>query len=145
MTRTILQLLTATTGSVGFGLVFHVKEKYLPAIAVDGFLSWFVYILCRDIGGMDLFFCMLLASLVVDLFAEVLARYYRAPSTTFFVPGVITLIPGSTLYYCMRSVVESNVPVALRYGWETFLSALGIAAGMSISWTLCYLMRKLKR
>ncbi len=78
------------------------------------------------------------------LYAEILARSCRSTSTSFFVTSVIPLIPGSTLYYCMRSVVEGNLHQAWNYGRDTFLYALGIAAGMSIAWAICDFLRKIR-
>ena len=48
------------------------------------------------------------------------------------------------LYYCMRSVVEGNLHQAWNYGRDTFLYALGIAAGMSIAWAICDFLRKIR-
>ena len=42
---TIIQLITGAIGSVGFGILFHMKKKYLPLAAVGGFLSWLVFLL----------------------------------------------------------------------------------------------------
>ena len=66
-------------------------------------------------------------------------------STSFFVTSVIPLIPGSTLYYCMNSIVEGNTVRALEYGRDTFLFAFGIAAGMSIAWSICYFLRSVRK
>lgn len=111
----IVQLFTGAAGSVAFGILFHMKKKHLP-----------------------------LAAFGIDLYAEILARSCRSTSTSFFVTSVIPLIPGSTLYYCMRSVVEGNLHQAWNYGRDTFLYALGIAAGMSIAWAICDFLRKIR-
>ena len=44
----MIQLITGAIGSVGFGILFHIKKKYLPLAAVGGFLSWLVYS-CLDL------------------------------------------------------------------------------------------------
>ena len=140
----IMQLITGAIGSVGFGILFHMKRKYLPLAAVGGFLGWFLFLVCREWWG-GVFFPTLASGFGVDLYAEILARTCRETSTSFFVTSVIPLIPGSTLYYCMRSIVEGNLNQAWSYGRDTFLYALGIAAGMSIAWALCDFSRKIQR
>ena len=80
-----------------------------------------------------------------DVYAEILARICKETSTSFFVTSVIPLIPGSTLYYCMNSIVEGNTVRALEYGRDTFLFAFGIAAGMSIAWSICYFLRSVRK
>ena len=141
---TIIQLITGAIGSVGFGILFHIKKKYLPLAAVGGFLSWLVFLLGKEFWG-NVFLPTLLAGFVTDVYAEILARICKETSTSFFVTSVIPLIPGSTLYYCMNSIVEGNTVQALEYGRDTFLFAFGIAAGMSIAWAICYFFRSIKK
>lgn len=47
----IIQLITGAIGSVGFGILFHIKKKYLPLAAVGGFLSWLVFLLGKEFWG----------------------------------------------------------------------------------------------
>ena len=139
-TQNMIQLITGALGSVSFGILFHIKNKYLPLAAIGGFLSWLVFLFARGIWG-NVFLPSLLVGFIVDVYAEILARVCKETSTSFFVTSVIPLIPGSTLYYCMNSIVKGNTMQALAYGRDTFLFAFGIAAGMSIAWTICYFFR----
>ena len=101
-TTIVIQLITGALGSVGFGILFHMKKKYLPLAAAGGFISWMVFLLGKGLWG-NVFLPSLLAGFIVDVYAEILARICKATSTSFFVTSVIPLIPGSTLYYCMNS------------------------------------------
>ena len=141
---TIMQLITGAIGSMGFGILFHMKKKYLPLAAAGGFLSWLVFLLGNGFWG-NIFLPTLLAGFLADVYAEILARLCKETSTSFFVTSVIPLIPGSTLYYCMNSIVEGNTSQALGYGRDTFLFAFGIAAGMSIAWSICYFLRSVRK
>ena len=143
ITTTVIQLITGAVGSVAFGILFRIKNKYLPLAAAGGFLSWLVFLFGKGMWG-NVFLPALLAGFIVDVYAEILARVCKETSTSFFVTSVIPLIPGSTLYYCMSSVVEGNTMKALEYGRDTFLFAFGIAAGMSIAWAICYFLRSVK-
>ena len=69
---TIIQLITGAIGSVGFGILFHIKKKYLPLAAVGGFLSWLVFLLGKEFWG-NVFLPTLLAGFVTDV--DVQARY----------------------------------------------------------------------
>ena len=119
------------------------KTKYLSLAAAGGFFSWLVFLFGKGLWG-NVFLPALLAGFIVDVYAEILARVCKETSTSFFVTSVIPLIPGSTLYYCMSSIVEGNTIQALEYGRDTFLFAFGIAAGMSIAWAICYFLRSVK-
>lgn len=144
MSTALIQLITGALGSVGFGILFHMKYKYLPLAAVGGFLSWLAFLFGKDLWG-SVFLPALFAGFLVDVYAEILARICKETSTTFFVTSVIPLIPGSTLYYCMSSILGGDLIRALEYGRDTFLFAFGIAAGMSIGWAICYFFRTIKK
>ena len=53
----MIQLITGAIGSVGFGILFHIKKKYLPLAAVGGFLSWLVFLLGKEFWGNDGWLC----------------------------------------------------------------------------------------
>ena len=144
METMIIQLLTGALGAVGFGLIFHIRKRYLPAAALGGMLGWFIYLLLMH-NGNHVFVSTLVASFCVAIYAEILARVYGAPSTLFFVTSAIPLIPGSTLYYSMSALAEGDIKQAQMYGSKTFLFALGIAGGMAIAWCICDLTRKIKK
>jgi uncharacterized membrane protein YjjB (DUF3815 family) len=139
-----MQLITGAVGSVGFGIIFHMKNKYLPLAFIGGIISWMVFLIGKEIWG-TVFLPSLLAGLAADIYAEILARICKATSTAFFVTSVIPLIPGSTLYYCMNSIIEGNSMQAIEYGRDTFLVAFAIAAGMSIAWEICYFIRRIRK
>lgn len=45
MMQMIIQLLSGALGSIGFGLLFHLNRRYLPAAGVGGLLAWLAYLL----------------------------------------------------------------------------------------------------
>ena len=92
-TTIVIQLITGALGSVGFGILFHMKKKYLPLAAAGGFISWMVFLLGKGLWG-NVFLPSLLAGFIVDVYAEILARICKETSTSFFVTSVIPLIPG---------------------------------------------------
>ena len=135
MIQVFSQLLSAALGSVGFGLIFNLNRRYLPAAGVGGLLAWLAYLLAANTLH-SVFLANLLAGFCAALYAEILARCCNAPSTPFFITAAIPLIPGSTLYYCMNAVVSNDLSAAGHFGEQTFLAALGIAGGMAIAWCL---------
>ena len=73
MMQVLSQLLSAALGSVGFGLIFNLNRRYLPAAAVGGFLAWLAYLLA-DHALSSAFLANLLAGFCAALYAEILAR-----------------------------------------------------------------------
>ena len=143
LTREILfELVTAFLGSAGFAILFHLRKQLMIFASMGGFLTWLIYLICVPyvIGG---FLPSFLAASCGALYAEVMARTLKTPSTPFFVIAMIPLIPGSTLYYTMDQVVHGILTIAGIYGVRTIQCALGIGSGMSLAWALCDLSRKI--
>lgn len=138
----ILELFTAWLGSVGFCFLFHIRRERMIPASMGGLFSWGIYLLfisrCEGV-----FIPTLFASAFSALYAECLARLLKAPATIFFIPAVVPLIPGSTLYYTMSWAVQEEWEMAGHYGLLTVQYALGIAAGISLVWALCDMERKL--
>lgn len=144
MNEAFLQLITATIGTIGFAMIFHLRNRYLPFCGFGAFLGWAVYLLGIHYKN-DIFLVTFIASFAIAVYAEILARVLKAPSTPFFITSLIPLFPGSCLYYSMNSVVEGDFRTAGMYGMKTLLYAIGIAAGMSLAWALCDFIRKMKK
>lgn len=128
----IIQVFCAGIGTLGFSIFFRVRAAHLPAATLGGVLSWTCYLLVSRAGG-TIFFSTLVSALAVCLWAETMARLRKAPATVFLVPGIIPLLPGSTLYYAMDALVTKDMPTFVAKSGETFFAAVGIAGGILIA------------
>lgn len=132
----------AAIATVGFAVIYHVEIRFLPSMALGGFLCWAAYLGSEQIWS-GTFVPSLAASIVVALYAEILARVCKEPSTPFFAVSEMPLFPGGALYYSMLYAIRHDYEMAGTYGMRAFATALGIAGGMSIVWALCDLSRKI--
>lgn len=82
MIQVFSQLLSAALGSVGFGLIFNLNRRYLPAAGVGGLLAWLAYLLAANTLH-SVFLANLLAGFCAALYAEILARCCNAPLYAF--------------------------------------------------------------
>lgn len=138
------RLILGAFGSVGFGIIYNINKKYLPAIWLGGFIAWLAYVVSLRVMT-SMFMQALVSGFIVAVYAEIMARSYKAPSTIFFVASAIPLVPGKPLYECMNAIAEKNMSFALSKGIETVLFAIGIAGGMGIAWCICDSLRKIRR
>jgi len=143
MNEILTQLITAFTGSLGFAMLFHLRRRLLTCASLGGLLSWAVY-LAGEWAFNSIFIACLLASAFAALYSEILARLLKAPATVFFIPTIVPLIPGSTLYYTMSHAVQNDWPQAKAYALLTLQYTLSIAIGISFVWALFYMLRKIK-
>ena len=125
-----LPCLYGAMACLSFCFVFelHNIRHILSASAVGG-LGWLVYLLLEHHSSALRF---LLATIVVALLAELLARFYKAPATLFLIIGIIPLVPGGGMYYTMEALINRDMPLFVERGLETATAAGAMAVGCSL-------------
>ncbi len=141
MREIIIQLAAAFLGSLGFALVFGLRQRHLVYAALCGMIAWGIYLALFAWRG-SLFLANLGASLFAVACSELLAHRRKCPATVFLIPGIIPLVPGSSLYYAMNYAVTGDLAAARSYGHRTLVCALAIAAGISFASALRELRAK---
>ena len=140
----IIQLSMAFLGSAGFSLLFHLRRKYLFITSFGGMITWAVYLAVFHYCG-DVFWSCLLAAVFGAVYGELQARLQKAPSTIFFIPTVVPLIPGSNLYYTLFYIVDGKNRLAWENALKTGKYALAIAIGTAIVSTGLYMWEKCRK
>ena len=126
-----VQIVTGFLGSLGFALLYNVRGKKLVAAALGGFLSWSLFLLLGLFMDSEPI-RYLIASMSISVYAEVLARVLKTPTTTFIITALIPLIPGGSLYYTMSSAFSGNFDVFIGNAVSTLSLALALAIGVAI-------------
>lgn len=142
MKLAIIQLITSFLGSLGFAVIFNLRKKYIISASIGGFVCWGAYLL-TGLFADGVFLPTLVASAAATLYAELLARFLKVPAIVIFVSAIIPLIPGSSLFYTMSNIVSGEIALFKEYGIETILFVLGITSGISIIWSLWYMLQKI--
>jgi len=127
MNESIIQVLTASLGAAGFGLLFNVHGKKLLWIAGGGGLGWLVYLAAEAMGS-GLFWGLFLATVTVVTLSEVLSRVLKSPVILFLVPMLIPLVPGGGLYYMMDALIRGD-SAGLPARLESVAVQVGAIAG----------------
>lgn len=125
------QLWSGTIACAGFAIWFHVRGMRLLYCAIGTLLTTAVFLLVFRLLP-DLFLATLLAAVFCGLYSQIMARINKTPATIFSTVCILTLIPGSALYYAMHGIVTKNLPYAAQKGSELFLSCFGIVLGYMI-------------
>lgn len=137
------QVIYAFIVSLGFGVLFNVRDRNLFFAALGGAVGWFFYSLTLNLSSSNVL-AMLIASISISVYAEIFSRVLKNPVTLFLVCSLIPLVPGSGMYYTVFEAVKGNVDKSLNYGIETISLAGVIAVGIILVSTLSRLMQKLK-
>ena len=140
----VLQLSTAFLGSLGFALLFHVRGKKLWLGSLGGLLAWGVYLWMGCFTTQDVI-RYFVASVVLTVYAETLARIVKCPATLFLVIASIPLIPGGSLYKTMQYFMLNDLAAFSSQGLTTVLLAVSIAVGMLFPTAVFQLLRKMRQ
>ena len=122
-------IISGAIGTLGFCLFFKIRRDKLIYGCIGVLLTSLFFCICSDLG-LSVLMRNLIPTIVGTLYAEVIARIVKAPTTVFLIPAVIPLTPGGTLYYTMSAIVEGDMVKAQQQGEITLLVALGIAVGI---------------
>ena len=125
----IIQIFMGFLGSFGFAVLFNIRGKKLAAAAFGGLLSWSFYVilgLIVESESLRYFF----VSLSLSIYAEIMARIIKTPTTTFIITSLIPLVPGGSLYYTMVDAFSGSVEKFCFSAINTLKLAVSLALGV---------------
>ena len=125
----IIQILTGTLGTLGFNILFHIRGKKLVLATLGGMISWAVFLALEPVLPSEAMRYFISAA-TITVYGEILARLEKTPTTTFLVPSIIPLIPGSALYYTMNYALNKQWSQFAQQAFYTLQLALSLAVGI---------------
>ena len=137
-----LQVLMGTIGTLGFSVTFNLRGKKLLLATLGGALSWTICLLLEGAFSSEptrYFF----SAIFVAVYAEILARVMKTPTTTFLIPGIIPHIPGGSLYHTMRFALNRQWTDCLSRAFYTLKLAMSLALGMIVVLSLLNVINKI--
>lgn len=94
--------------SYGFGICFKIKGYKLLFAGLAGALIRIVYLLMLAVVPEYRIIYTSVAAFTAAIYAEILARIRKEPSTLYLYPAIVPLIPGDLFYYACLGIVWSN-------------------------------------
>lgn len=140
----LIQICMGYLGSLGFGVLFHLRGKKLIIASLGGFLSWSVFLALAGLIPSEAI-RYFLAAAAVTVYAEVFARILKTPTTTFLVVSLIPLIPGGALYYTMNYALNEQWNSFINQAFYTLELACCLAVGIIAVTTLTRMVVALQR
>jgi len=126
-----VKMLLAFVTSLFTGVTLHIPFRTWLAVGATGTLGWTVYRLALD-RGLPGVIAAAGGAMTVGLMAEILARVQKEPATVYIVSGIIPLVPGVIAYNAMLKFLENRFTQGLALGFEAFLIAAYVAAGLAV-------------
>lgn len=125
----VMECLVGAIGCLGFSILFNVHGKGIVFCMIGGIICWVAYCFTESLGGSE-GTATFIASFIVAIYSEVMARVRKCPAIGYLVLGLIPLIPGSSLYYTMNYAVRGNMNMFSVQGMKTIQLAGLMAAGI---------------
>jgi uncharacterized membrane protein YjjB (DUF3815 family) len=130
-----IQMIAAFFCSMGFSVLFNLHGKQLWYSAFGSMISWGLYrLLGTWTSDVVAYFFV---GMAVMLYAEILARLIKNPTTSFLVPVIIPLIPGGALYYAMQAGLTGESTEFIEFGTHALALAAALAVGLFMSASIC--------
>jgi len=128
----LLEPLWAGIATAGFAYLFNLRGRDLPLAAAGGALGWAVAAPLQAAGASQaLAYCA--ASMVIGVWAELIAAIKRRPASVYIACGIIPLVPGGGMYYTMLHYVRGDSWNGLATAFATLGAAGAIAVGLALS------------
>ena len=134
-----MHFLYSTIATIGFSVFLNAPKSALIPAGLTGGIGWSVYYFLIHTTNNDIL-ANFLASILVALISEILARKLKYPAILFVIPWIIPLVPGLGMYNTMLYLVQSNYELAISKGANVLFIggaiSLGVLAVTSLSRTL---------
>lgn len=144
MTMTgFIQCVCAFFACVGFGFLFNVRGRMIFTTALGGALGWLAYVLCSfTASDIPRYF---VATLVISIYAEVMARVDKVPVIVYLIIALLPLVPGSGMYYTMEYWLTGDEVAFVTTGSHTIMIAGALALGIVLVSSMVRLWKIMRR
>ena len=140
----LIMILMSFVGTAAFAIIFKTKKQHILIASIGGTLTCAIYALFDALGA-PLFLSNFPASLFAVVFASVLAKILKTPSTILVALCIIPLVPGSSLFYTMSNFIVWDQAQFVFHAQNTLQTALGIAGGIVLESTIGNVLTHLRK
>ncbi|MBI4855998.1 MAG: threonine/serine exporter family protein [Acetobacterium woodii] len=137
----ILPCLYAFGASFAFAIVFNIQRNKLLLSALGGMLGQLAFVIFLNVLSNQAASYML-ATIAIALYAEVMARLTKSPTTIYLAVALIPLVPGGGIYYTMLYFINGDIELGASTGIETLLISGALAVGIIMVSSTVNLVRK---
>ena len=130
-----LECIACMIGGIGFFILFNIHGRGGFLCALGGVLTWIVYSLVLQFSGDDIL-AYFFATATASVYAEVMARLRKCPTTPYLVISAFPLIPGAGIYYTMNYAVRGDMQCFVIQGMHTISIAGVMAVGILLVSTI---------
>lgn len=127
--RILIPCLVAFWASAAVTVTYNMPKKYIAPTCLGGALGWMVYLLIPNSSDFIKYF---FAAAVITVYAEIMARIWKAPTTIFLTAALLPLVPGAGMYYTMQYCFKGETELFYETGFHTLALAGALVLGIMI-------------
>lgn len=136
MNSALIQIIMAFLSGIGFSIYFNVQGYRIIINAAGAMVAWLIYLMMYR-ATKDVFWSYFVATTIIAISCEGLARITRTPTTLMIVPMVVPpLVPGGDLYNTFFHLITNDLVQAEEYGVRLVLEIAAINFGIIFAATL---------
>lgn len=128
----ILQTLASFMAVICFSIVLGVPKRFLALTGITGAIGWVSFLICTSIFNFSMIFASLISAIVIAIVSVILSKIFGVIVTVFFIPGILPIVPGVSLYRMVYNMLSRNMELVKYYFFETLLIAGAIALSIFI-------------
>ena len=128
----MIKIISAFFAVYMFTMPLNIPRKFTLYCASLGGICWWIYSWSMEYSGSTMtgYF---LASVTIAVLSHILARVKKAPVTIFLIAGILPLVPGAQIYYCIFNLLKNNFALSNAYLIEALQMAGSIAMAIFIT------------
>jgi uncharacterized membrane protein YjjB (DUF3815 family) len=111
LSNILLDVIIAAVGGASFGIVFRIPRRYFLHATI---IAMIARLGASNIGSIaHIGFATFVSTFVVGSISHVFARFTGKPAQAFLIPGVMFLVPGTSLYKSFSDALSANYEGAM--------------------------------
>ena len=142
ITNPFILILLAFGTSFFLGVVFRILPRDLWLAGLGGAITRIVLLILTPLCARPVYATV--AAFVASIYAELLGKLQKKPSTYYTYPAIIPLIPGDLFFYTLIGINQKNSEMVRTNGFDCALTLVSMSVGFALSFAIAHYVRKAK-
>lgn len=126
------QFIGSYLATVTAAVTLESPRKFVLKTGLIGGIGYIVHLLFMEFFHISEPSAIFIGCLVIAALAQVYARLFKAPATTFLIPSFFPFVPGSAIYQTAFYFIKGDAGQSMIYLVKTVQIGLAIALGVFI-------------
>lgn len=125
----VFKIVFCIIGTLGFCAILNLPKDKIWIVLIGSLISSTIY----ETSTLSTFWATLLAATSVEIYSEIMARFFKTPAIVILLPSTIPLLPGSFLFHTMNAIISRDFNSAIKNGAEVVYVAFALAMSSVIT------------